>query len=244
MAEQEGADLLSLFPEFAMDSWWERLMLPVIPFALLAGLPLPLLHRLHRPRAAFAFGPYMLFSRAGYWRSGGHAAVAANLVDDLGLAREVARHGGRLVLADGSRLVRVRMYHGLRELWAGISKSVFAALNFSWIALGLAFAGVGAAFVGPWIFLVLGLIRGQTSRIWIGLPLVQIVLVWAIALAVARRLRMSQAMAFLRHLTMAVIMLIAIHSAWQARWGGGTVWKGRAYPLDREDLGRRWREAG
>jgi chlorobactene glucosyltransferase len=244
MAQSEGADLLSLFPEFTADGWWERLMLPVIPFALLSGLPLPFVHRLRRPRAAVALGPYMLFSREGYWSCGGHAAVASNLVDDFGLAQAVGRQGGRLVLADGSRLVRVQMYHGLKELWRGISKSLFAALHFSWLALGAAFTGVAAAFVGPWAFLIMGLLRGETSRLWIGLPLVQIVLVWTSALVIARRLRMSQAMAFLRHLTMAVIMLIAVHSAWEARWGGGTVWKGRSYPLAGEDLGPRWRRAG
>ena len=45
MAIQERADLLSLFPHFATGTWWERLMLPVIPFALLAGLPLAFVHR-------------------------------------------------------------------------------------------------------------------------------------------------------------------------------------------------------
>lgn len=243
MARQTSADLLSLFPELVSGGWWERLMLPVIPFALLAGLPLSLVHRARCPRAAIAFGPFMLFSRQGYWRCGGHAAVRTNIVDDMGLAHQIKKAGGRLLMADGCDLVRVRMYRGACDLWQGISKSVFAALHYSWTTLALAFAGVGAAFVGPLAFLGLGLWRGDTGRAWVGLPLVQIVLVWAAALAVARRMRMSQAMAFLRPLTMAMTMVIAVHSAWCARLGSGTVWKGRSYQVEGEHLTQGWDQA-
>lgn len=243
MAQQAPADLLSLFPEFLAGGWWERLMLPVIPFALLAGLPLSLMRGGRSPPAAVALGPFMLFSRRGYWRCGGHVAVRANMVDDMGLAHQMRKTGGRLVMADGSELVRVRMYHGLRDLWQGISKSVYAALHYSWAALALAFVAVGAAFVGPFAFLGAALWRGETSRAWVGLPLVQIVLIWAAALAVARRLRMSQGMAFLRPLTMAVTMVIALHSAWCARLGLGTVWKGRSYQVDDEHLTQGWDQA-
>ncbi|HUW11985.1 MAG TPA: glycosyltransferase [Anaerolineae bacterium] len=243
MARQEGADLLSLFPEFTVESWWERLMLPVIPFALLAGLPLPLVHRSRSPRAAIAFGPFMLFSRRAYWQCGGHAAVQADLVDDLGLARQVKATGRRLIMADGVGLMRVRMYSGLREIWHGISKSVFATLHYSLPVLALAFLGVAAAFPGPFAFLAVGLWGGETSHVWIGLPVLQIVLMWLASLAVARRMQMSRGMAFLRPLTMVVIMLVAVHSAWCARWGRGTQWKGRSYQTEGGQLTHGWEQA-
>jgi len=243
MAQQEGADLLSLFPEFTAEGWWERLILPVIPFALLAGLPLPLVHRLRPPRAAIALGPFMLFSRRGYWHCGGHAAVQTDLVDDLGLARQVKATGRRMIMADGLGLMRVRMYTGLREIWHGISKSLFATLHYSLPALAAAFIAVAAAFPGPFAFLAAGLWRGETSRVWIGLPVLQIVLVWLAPLAVARRMRMSRGMAFLRPLAMIVVMGIAVHSAWCARWGQGTVWKGRSYQTEGEELTRGWEQA-
>ena len=242
MAQQAGADLLSLFPQFVAGSWGERLMLPIIPFALLAGLPLPFVHRLRRPRAAVALGPFMLFSRPGYWRCGGHAAVQANIVDDLGLARQVKAMGGRLLLADGTDLVQARMYHGLRELWQGISKSAFAALHYSWTALSAALLGAGAAFLGPFAFLAIALWRGETGRVWIELPLLQIVLIWASALAVARHFRMSQWIALLHPLTIALTLAIALHSAWNARWGQGTVWKGRCYRAEGKQLKHGWEQ--
>ncbi|OIO96718.1 MAG: hypothetical protein AUK03_03490 [Anaerolineae bacterium CG2_30_64_16] len=229
MAQQEEADLLSLFPRFIASSWGERLMLPIIPFALLAGLPLPFVYRRRPPRAAIALGPFMLFSRRGYWQCGGHAAVQANIVDDLGLAFQLKAVGGRLILADGSDLVQTRMYHGFRELWRGISKSAFAALHYSWIGLVAALLGGGAAFLGPFLFLAIGLWRGKTGRMWVELPLMQIGLIWVISLVVARRFRMSLGMAFLRPLTMALTLGVALHSAWCAHWGQGTLWKGRYY---------------
>ena len=71
----------------------------------------------------------------------------------------------------------------------------------------------------------------------------QIVLVWLASLAVARRLRMSWGMAFLRPLTMVVVMLIAVHSVWRARWGQGTLWKGRSYQTGGELLTHGWEQA-
>jgi len=229
MAQQEKADLLSLFPELIAGSWGEQLMLPIIPFALLAGLPLPFVHHRSLPRAAIALGPFMLFSRRGYWHCEGHVAVRTNIVDDLGLALQVKAVGGRLILADGTDLVRARMYRGFRELWQGLSKSAFAALHYSWLALAAASCAGGAIFIGPFVFLALGLWRGETGQVWVESPLMQIALIWAASLAVARRFRMSYAMAFLRPLTMALALMIAVHSAWCTHWGQGTEWKGRRY---------------
>ena len=169
--------------------------------------------------------------------------VQADLVDDLGLARQVKATGRRMIMADGLGLMQVRMYTGLREIWHGISKSLFATLHYSLPALAAAFLGVAAAFPGPFGFLAAGLWRGETGRVWIGLPVLQIVLVWLASLAVARRLRMSRGMAFLRPLTMVVLMLIAVHSAWCARWGSGTVWKGRSYQAEGEQLTHGWEQA-
>jgi hypothetical protein len=147
-------------------------------------------------------------------------------------------------VADGSGLVWACMYHGLGELWRGLSKSAFGALHYSWAALAAALLGGGALFLGPFVFLTIGLWQGEMSRGWVGLPLLQIVLIWAASLAVARRFRMSQGMAFLRPLTMALTMVIALHSAWCVRWGQGTVWKGRCYRAEEEHLRHDWEQAG
>ena len=83
------------------------------------------------PIFAGALGHFLLFRRARYHRIGGHFAVRTDIVEDIQLSRLVKRHGGRLVWIDGTALLRVRMYHSFAEAWRGITKSAFAAINYS-----------------------------------------------------------------------------------------------------------------
>ena len=66
------------------------------------------------------------------------------MVDDVCLAAAVKRFGAQLVPVPAGRLVRLRMYHGAREVWDGWSKNAsFAAVGPP--AKGLVSAGVIAA---------------------------------------------------------------------------------------------------
>ena len=53
-----------------------------------------------------------------YERAGGHAAVRAEVLEDVALVRAVKRAGGRGGVADGTRLATCRMYDG----WAGAAR--------------------------------------------------------------------------------------------------------------------------
>jgi hypothetical protein len=67
--------------------------------------------------------------RAGYDRAGGHAAVRDDVLEDIGLARAVKRSGGRIALADGSRLATCHMYPSWPALVDGYSKSLWASFG-------------------------------------------------------------------------------------------------------------------
>ena len=100
-ARQERADLLSLIPHMVIGSFWERVMMSLIPFAFAGVIPLPLLTRIRSPFLAGALGPFMLFCRSTYTRLGGHDSIRDDIVEDVFLARQVKRAGGRIAMADG-----------------------------------------------------------------------------------------------------------------------------------------------
>lgn len=78
-------------------------------------------------RQPMAFGPCLLTSRADYERTGGHAAVRGEILDDVQLAGVYHRAGLPVRCAVGGRSIRMRSYPGgIRQLAAGWTKN-FAA---------------------------------------------------------------------------------------------------------------------
>ncbi|MGX6604251.1 glycosyltransferase [Micromonosporaceae bacterium Da 78-11] len=118
--------LLSPYPKIVGAG---RLVQPLLQWSWLTFLPLRAMERSPRPSLAAAGGQWLVADRAGYRRAGGHAAVQADVLEDIGLARAVKRSGGRIALADGSRLATCRMYDSWTELAAGYGKSMWASFG-------------------------------------------------------------------------------------------------------------------
>ena len=121
-------DLLSPYPRILTGAG-ERLVQPLLQWSWLTFLPLRAMERSPRPSLAAAGGQLLVVDRAGYDRAGGHAAVRDEVLEDIALARAVKRTGGRIALADGSRLADCRMYTSWRELVDGYSKSLWASFG-------------------------------------------------------------------------------------------------------------------
>jgi hypothetical protein len=121
-----GLTLLSPYPKIVGAG---RLVQPLLQWSWLTFLPLRAMERSPRPSLAAAGGQWLVIDRAGYDRAGGHAAVRADVLEDVGLARAVKRSGGRIALADGSRLATCRMYASWHELTEGYTKSLCASFG-------------------------------------------------------------------------------------------------------------------
>jgi len=166
-AKQEGAALLSYSPKQEVRGFWERAIMPVI-FAELARTYQPSEVSDPKTEAAAANGQYLLISREAYDAVGGHAALASNLLEDVGLARAVKQRGCRIYFRYGGDRVRTRMYRSFAQLREGWTKNLaflFARpvhlaarrlAEFSGLALGAAVAAVAAATGQPYLLLAAG----------------------------------------------------------------------------------------
>ncbi len=229
VAQERRADLLTMMPRILDDGFGVALVLALLPLTFGALLPMGLVTRGRWSLLAGALGPFMLFRRESYQRIGGHEATRMDIVEDMKLSRLIKQHGGRLVWIDGTGLMQVRFYDTFGEAWRGLAKSTFAALNYSVLGLlGLLIPCI-ALFLMPYGFLVAGLVTGQVSAALFWLPLSQVLLTWAFRLVLAQRFQMRRSMALLHAVTMAVAILFTLHSTYQALFGGGITWKGRAY---------------
>jgi hypothetical protein len=143
-----GLDLVSPYPRQLAGSVAERLVQPLLQWSWLTTLPLGTAERSPRESLAAANGQLLAVDAATYRRSGGHAAVRGEVLDDLGLLRAVKRAGGRGVVADGTALAACRMYQGWADLEAGYTKSLWSAFGSPAGAAGV-LAGLAVVYLLP-----------------------------------------------------------------------------------------------
>jgi len=156
--DEHGLDLVSPWPRPLAESPAERLVQPLVPWLWATTLPLRLAERSPRPSLSAAIGQFLVLTRRGYDRAGGHAAVRGEVLEDLALLRAVKRSGGRGVPIDGSRLAACRMYDGWPALRDGYAKSLWASLRSP-------AAGVTAAAVltAVWVLPPAAALRGSRA---------------------------------------------------------------------------------
>jgi hypothetical protein len=148
MLRWTGLDLVSPYPRQVAVTAAERLVQPLLQWSILTLLPLRLAERSPRPSLSAANGQLLAVDAGAYRRAGGHAAVRAEMLEDIALLRAVKRSGGRGGTVDGSRLAMCRMYDGWPAVRDGYAKSLWSA--FGSPAGAVATCGLlGLAYVLP-----------------------------------------------------------------------------------------------
>lgn len=169
-----GLDLVCPYPRQVADSPAERLVQPLLQWSFFSTLPLGLAETSSRESLVAANGQLMAVDAAALRRAGGHAAVRAEVLDDIALLRAVKRSGGRGVVAEGSTLATCRMYEGAAEVRAGYTKSLWAAFG-SPAGAAAATALLTTAHVVPAVAALrgsraglLGYVAGVAGRVLVG----------------------------------------------------------------------------
>jgi chlorobactene glucosyltransferase len=225
----KGVDALTLATGQIMDSLAERVFLPgILGTIVFACGPITAINDPAKPRQALANGQFILVSRVAYDALGGHEALRAEMVEDLAFARLLKRDGRfRLLLAEGSRLVRVRMYHSLGEIWAGFTKNAYLGANGDLRAIGAGVGFMGAVSIAPPLLAIAALRAGEPAEAaeaaavtvavvasaWRGLPCVGL----------------SRGLAFFAPMGLSMFAAIALNSTRRALFGRGFTWRGRTY---------------
>lgn len=224
------ADLLSVWPTQITRSWGERLVVPLMSFALLAYLPIRLAHHTAYPVAAAANGQCLLFQRRAYLACGGHAAVRGHVLEDVLLAQRTKAKGGQLRMADGAGLIFCHMYHSGIEAISGYAKNILAGHGSSPFLLLLSTLFHLTLFVAPWLWLIIGN-NFQSQAGWhMGWPWWPLLLILA-GILVRGMTAYSSGQRIYDSLWMPLSVLLMSWIAIQALWWqvryGGPQWKGR-----------------
>ncbi len=148
--EKLGLELLSAFPQQITVTLGERMVVPVFDLFVYSFLPLWLTYASSYPSLSAANGQWIAFTRAGYARIGGHAAVRTKIVEDVAIARRAKTLGCRILTASGHNAVFGRMYHSFREVWYGFSKNAFGLMDFQTLPYFLLLGTMLFIFVLPY----------------------------------------------------------------------------------------------
>ncbi len=231
VAQQQAtsAGLLSVWPTQQMQSWAERLVVPLMSYALLAYLPVAWVHDLPHKQAAAANGQCLLFTRAAYTACGGHAAVRARVLDDVLLAQRIKAAGQRLRLADGAGLVQARMYTDWPSVRDGYAKNILAGHLNSIPILLLSTLFHLTLFVLPWLWLIAGLF-GIAAAGWPHFPLMAASLGIGLRACTAATARQPLRDVLLMPISVLLMTRIAFQAIWWHVRRGGPEWKGRTLP--------------
>jgi len=228
--EKNGWDHLALLPEFVRRGFWEELLMPLIPTVGLVYVPV-FLAFLRRTPIAIGGGAFALVRRSAFEAIGGFETIKASVVDDLRLAMELKKAGFSSMGRIGTHRLRLRMYHGLREIMAGFEKNAHTGFGRSivrplvalpvslWITLAPFAWPVAAAltpdtaFRAPLSYLGVSLVLVVSSRalanLRLGFPL------WPIALS---------------PIASVVFIIVVFRSLRMVRRHGVVRWRGREYP--------------
>lgn len=128
LAVDRELDLLSLMGEHLLGSFWERCLMPGLLAVCGAGVGSVAEANASRLPVARAWGPCILMRRSAYEALGGHEAVKSFIgLEDVALARLAKERGCRLHFTGGRRVISVRLYRSLGEIWHGLVKGAYPA---------------------------------------------------------------------------------------------------------------------
>ena len=227
-AERHEAALLSYSPRQVVEGVTQHLVMPLIFSELASVYPPAEVNDPARSLAA-ANGQFLLVERETYFAAGGHRALGGDVLEDVALARNVKRAGGRIRLRYAPEALATRMYWTTAEMVEGWTKNL-AALMPAPVALG------------GW--------RTLDFVLLLGLPLLAMLiphLIWwqraailLIALRTALRYytRVARAHAgfvdtALSPLGLPLFVYLLLRSAWAYRVRRRVTWKGRSYDPNR-----------
>ena len=203
-----------------LDRGPAALLTSLVPFAVLAALPVPLVPRVAAPSLSALNGQVWAIGADDYGRLAPHEAVRAEVLEDVQIGRYLKRRGLRLTFADLSGEVAVRMYGSFAEAWRGFQKNAFL------LAGGApggrptpAFAAFVPLYVLAWVV---------PAVLWLAEPaaLVALASAWVLKGAIDRAGRFPLWVGLLAPVVLVLGAALQLDS-WRAHATGRASWKGR-----------------
>ena len=225
LAMEQNLDHLTLLTAVDMSGFWETTAISYFGLGFVFGNE-PWLASNPRSTRYVGIGAFQMVRRSTYEKSGGHARLRMEVIEDMKLGKLMKMAGGRSVVAVAQDLVRVRWHSGVQNVIRGVTKNMFAAVHynifFAVAAMLLSivmsvFPFLGVAFASGWARVFAGIAAGT-------IVLIHAAMIWSTD---------ASPLYGLTHPLGALLFCWMIgRSAIATLWQGGVVWRDTFYPLD------------
>lgn len=225
LATERQWDHLTLLTSIEMRGFWETTAITYFGLGFIFGNE-PWLASNPRSGRYMGVGAFQLVRRAAYAATGGHSRLRMDVIEDMKLGKLMKMSGFRSGLAVAQNMVRVRWHSGVWNVIRGVTKNMFAAVQYnpflaiSAIVLTLILSVLpflGLAFATGWARLFAGIAAGAA------------VLVQS---AIVRSANASPLYGLTHPLGALVFCWMMARSAIATLWRGGVVWRDTFYPLE------------
>lgn len=227
--QQDRGGLVSVQPWHHTVRPYERLSAIFNVLAIMGAAPAS------RRGPTGAFGPVLVTSMDAYRASGGHAAVRAEVTEDLALAERFRAAGFEVELFEGAQDIQFRMYpDGPAQLIEGWTKNFSSGAGATrpvrLLGAVLWITGMGSGAVA-----VVDGLRNELP-LWIGIALY---LAFVVQLVVMfRRVgRFGLTAALVYPALLVFFLAVFLRSVWQSRVRHSVRWRGRAIPVGVKQVG-------
>lgn len=229
-------DVITVWPGQEMKSFWEKMIVPLIYYALLTLLPAVYVYRSPRwlptifrkkvgPVLTAACGQCIGFRSDAYQKVGGHKSVKDRVVEDVELAKQSKHKGLTVRMFDGVGSISCRMYTSEREIYNGLRKNFFAGFGRS-VPLFFTMAVLHLiVFILPFILVPYSLFFGYPALIFLSTASITIILLHRFILA--RWFNWDPMYSFLHPLAVLWFQRLALVSLIDYYFGRMVKWKGR-----------------
>jgi chlorobactene glucosyltransferase len=225
--QDRNLDMFSLLPGSIFSSFWEKAAQPVF-FGFIGSMtPFRKVNSPEFPEA-MGVGAFTMVEKKLYDRMGGHESLKQEILDDIGLARVAKSFGARLLIADGQKLISIRMYHSLEEIRIGWRKNMFIAMRKSIPRAFYYIFILIALTISPYLLFIASWVNGE-GFISQSISGINLFIILSVNFVFCKELRISTLYMFTFPLGALVFAGVMISSMSQAIFAGTTEWRGRKY---------------
>ena len=225
LAAERQWDHLTLLTSVEMRGFWETAAISYFGLGFIFGNE-PWLASNPRSARYVGVGAFQLVRRTAYEKSGGHARLRMDVIEDMKLGKLMKMAGFRSGVAVAQDMVRVRWHSGVHNVIRGVTKNMFAAVHYNpFFAVAAMMLSVmmsilpffGLAFAPGWARVLAGVAAGAAV-------LIHAAMIWSTD---------ASPLYGLTHPLGALLFCWMIgRSAIATLWRGGVVWRDTFYPLE------------
>lgn len=142
---KNNLDFVSVFPQEIVLSFFEKLIVPFMNFALMAFHPL----------IPFANGQFTIYKREVLDKIGGFEKIKDEVLDDIKMVNLLRKLKFKTRILSGKDISFCRMYYDSKSLFMGFIKSYFAIFDYHLLLSIFVFTYLIFAFFYPYILIYL-----------------------------------------------------------------------------------------